>query len=397
MNTTVQSQDRGPVGVGGWLMLLVVIMAVLGPLAGLGVTGLEMSDLERQYLYLVTYDWWSSYKSAMWVGMLGFVAAGLWGAYSLCTLRTPVGVFRAKIALWLIYPGTVVVSRMMVPVMYLPNGGEVAAQSIAPLLAALFWLAVWISYLNKSKRVKNTYFSDDSTPVAAPRAFAVPNQPVGGNAVTASSSPHKTSSLTSSVDEDAVYAIVANEMESGKADKGLWTRLFAEFEGDEKRIKVAYIKQRAAKLLLAERARLAEIEHVAEANNREFATETDRLEAMRRAIPDLKTRVSERIAKGDFMLQSSDYFLEQVALGNVEKIEEMLDTEEMYVAATSKDTGNTPLHIAVAEQNAEMLRVLLRRGALALAKNSVGLTPLDFAKRYPAIQQVFYAEGVVAP
>ena len=97
------------------------------------------------------------------------------------------------------------------------------------------------------------------------------------------------------------------------------------------------------------------------------------------------------------MLQSSDYFLEQVALGNVEKIDEMLDTEEMYVAATSKDTGNTPLHIAVAEQNAEMLRVLLRRGALALAKNSVGLTPLDFAKRYPAIQQVFYAEGVVAP
>ena len=51
----------------------------------------------------------------------------------------------------------------------------------------------------------------------------------------------------------SVYAAIANELESGGTDKGLWTRLFAEANGDEKMTKVAYIKQRAAKLMEAER------------------------------------------------------------------------------------------------------------------------------------------------
>ena len=62
------------------------------------------------------------------------------------------------------------------------------------------------------------------------------------------------------VDEDAIYATIANELETGGTDKGLWTRLFAENDGDENRTKVAYIKQRAEKLNALERARLAEIE-----------------------------------------------------------------------------------------------------------------------------------------
>lgn len=53
----------------------------------------------------------------------------------------------------------------------------------------------------------------------------------------------------------SVYEAIAKELESGETDKGLWTRLFAESNGDEKMTKVAYIKQRAAKLMEAERMR----------------------------------------------------------------------------------------------------------------------------------------------
>ena len=53
----------------------------------------------------------------------------------------------------------------------------------------------------------------------------------------------------------SVYAAIAKELESGETDKGLWIRLFAEANGDEKMTKVAYIKQRAAKLMEAERSR----------------------------------------------------------------------------------------------------------------------------------------------
>ncbi len=57
------------------------------------------------------------------------------------------------------------------------------------------------------------------------------------------------------IDKDSIYAVVAEELETGKTDKGLWTRLFAECGGDEKQVKVLYIKRRAEKLLEAEMAR----------------------------------------------------------------------------------------------------------------------------------------------
>lgn len=49
--------------------------------------------------------------------------------------------------------------------------------------------------------------------------------------------------------QDDVYERIAEELEGGPLQKGLWTRLFAECDGDENRTKVAYIKERAAQLL----------------------------------------------------------------------------------------------------------------------------------------------------
>lgn len=48
-----------------------------------------------------------------------------------------------------------------------------------------------------------------------------------------------------SVDEDAIYTAIFNELENKTYDKGLWTRLFAECNGDETKTKVMYIKRRA--------------------------------------------------------------------------------------------------------------------------------------------------------
>lgn len=57
------------------------------------------------------------------------------------------------------------------------------------------------------------------------------------------------------IDEDTIYNSIANELETGNTDKGLWTRLFAECNGDEKQVKVLYIKRRAEKLIEAEKLR----------------------------------------------------------------------------------------------------------------------------------------------
>lgn len=66
---------------------------------------------------------------------------------------------------------------------------------------------------------------------------------------------HGTIPLPTIIDDERIYAGIAGELETGGIDKGLWTRLFAECDGDEKRTKVLYIRQRAERLIAAERAR----------------------------------------------------------------------------------------------------------------------------------------------
>jgi len=48
--------------------------------------------------------------------------------------------------------------------------------------------------------------------------------------------------------DDTVYLVIATELDSGKTDRGLWTRLFAECDGDDARTRAAYIRARAVQL-----------------------------------------------------------------------------------------------------------------------------------------------------
>lgn len=71
-----------------------------------------------------------------------------------------------------------------------------------------------------------------------------------------SSEPRPSTLPVFMVDEDRIYAGIAKELKEEVADKGLWTRLFAECDGDERRTRVLYIRQRANRLISAERLRL---------------------------------------------------------------------------------------------------------------------------------------------
>ena len=142
------------------------------------------------------------------------------------------------------------------------------------------------------------------------------------------------SALQIVVDEDRIYAAIAKELEDDVADKGLWTRLFAECNGDERKMKVLYIKQRADKLIAQEQSRLTGLERARKEQERLCAIEAVRIETKRLENLPTKMRLAERIAKSDFVLPSADYFLDQVAKGNTRKIEELLAAQEMYVAAS---------------------------------------------------------------
>lgn len=151
--------------------------------------------------------------------------------------------------------------------------------------------AVWVPYLQRAERVRVTFEqcvrtivspnsnlpTNTSTPsanhnlveTASPDLTIVPiNRPVQFDckAVKLKNIPiqkdipmNQIETSYSAIDEDSLYATVADELESGTTDKGLWTRLFAECGGDEKQIKVLYIKRRFEKLLQLENSRRDQI------------------------------------------------------------------------------------------------------------------------------------------
>ncbi len=183
------------------------------------------------------------------------------------------------------------------------------------------------------------------------------------------------------VNEEKIYATIAQELESGLTDKGLWTRLFAESGGDDKQTKVLYIKQRAARLITAEQSRL---EHAA----RERAAESARVEKIR--LQGLSLR--EKLVEGNITKEFSDQIhalsnsqtavtiWHKVRTDRFDDVDALLDEDPRLVAVTNSD-GDTLLHAAVYERSPRMIQLLLERGAPPDAKNIYGVTPISYASK----------------
>lgn len=410
----MSNRNDGPHGVGGWLALLVAGMLVLGPLLGIGRTYGEFASAERQYPALAQVAEWSSFKTVEWVALLIFCAISIYGGLGLATKRTPDAVSRAKLVLWFNYPISIVVTAMIIPATMIPDSGKETAMVIPSLLASLIAVAIWTAYLNRSKRVRNTYgLSDESPIVQVPTtahqvssttnlASIVPATTDGAqhaSPLTPSGHTNKAILATdyqATFDEDRVYRQIAEELETGATDKGLWTRLFAECGGDEKQTKVFYIKQRADRLVSAERQRL-------EQAAREMAAEAKEIEELRLRNLSLK----ERLMEGNITKELSDklfalsnthaavMMLNKVRLNQLEAVGAMLEEEPLLVAVANSD-GDTPLHIAVREKYESMVRLLLKSGARVEVKNRYDVTPLEYANNSRQLEMARLLTSVVS-
>ena len=96
--------------------------------------------------------------------------------------------------------------------------------------------------------------NDIPAPVQRAQA-AVPVQPVQQPA------PTEPIAAPTPVDVDAIYTVIAQELEAGTTDKSIWTRAFGECDGDENQTKARYIRERAERLITAERTRLEQVWH----------------------------------------------------------------------------------------------------------------------------------------
>lgn len=107
--------------------------------------------------------------------------------------------------------------------------------------------------------------------------------------------------------EDDIYALIAEELKSGNTDPGLWTRLFAECDGDESKTKVAYIRTRVEKIKALAQARIQE-----EAQNQEELERAAAEERVRRAAEADDGLRRKLVADGQLEYASLDDCLELI-------------------------------------------------------------------------------------
>lgn len=145
-----------PVGLGGWLALLVVWMVGFRPVAGIYMLSMLQAHSVTNPLSLENSTWLIN-SSTFWIIFLMVAALSIYGGLRLWRDRSPAAVRTAIVILWIYSPVAAV--DLLIARAFLesrvpwPN----AALTIAINLAIA---AVWTAYLMRSRRVRNTYFKE---------------------------------------------------------------------------------------------------------------------------------------------------------------------------------------------------------------------------------------------
>lgn len=118
--------------------------------------------------------------------------------------------------------------------------------------------AVWVTYLQRSKRVRVTFeHSVKMSQGDVAGTSSLPSAPKTREAQTDTLVVDVTqpSQKTTDAYEDRLYTQIAQELEANTVDKGLWTKAFAQARGDDKQTRVLYIQTRFARLRARESER----------------------------------------------------------------------------------------------------------------------------------------------
>ena len=146
-----------PRGVGGWLLLLVVAMALATPVLGVAYSAACLMIVREQYASLTALGAWPLFERAYWI-VFGLAAAMLvWGGLGLARRRHWAAVERAKIILWIAWPLGIWVQGIVIPLLAFGRADPIHSWFIVPFLVALTSAACWTAYLARSRRVRATY------------------------------------------------------------------------------------------------------------------------------------------------------------------------------------------------------------------------------------------------
>lgn len=192
---------------------------------------------------------------------------------------------------------------------------------------------------------------------------------IAGKAVHASVNPTQSPTpmfLEASTEED-YWATAMNEVEAGQRRPGVWAKVFAEYDGDETKAKVAYLKARVQQLTDAERMQREQVarrEQTAREQEASLLQERIKAEAADQLILDAITRFQN----GDAPANDDVKLLAKAAI-----------RDPQVALITSRISGNNLLHWCALLDLDKEAATLLQLGADAAGSNCNGLQPFELA------------------
>lgn len=231
-------------------------------------------------------------------------------------------------------------------------------------------------------------------PSGPPSITPQATSPIPANLPTPSISPSHTNTLAAMsqdlyvIDEEAIYEQVANEIESGNVRKGLWTRLWADLDGSDDKVKLAYIRTRVAEIRGEMEAAQRAAAQVAQEREREETerhyAEIMKIETILEQVTLLKQLPKDQLSEmGNEAVLSGDErnFWGLLRMGRLHQVWDIVTAHPDLILAVDFG-GNTPLHIAVKEGFVELAKLFLSCGADPDKTNTYGTTPRMIAARY---------------
>jgi hypothetical protein len=180
--------------------------------------------------------------------------------------------------------------------------------------------------------------------------------------------------------EDRLYVQIAHEVETNTVDKGIWTKAYAQTDGDEKQTRVIYIKTRFERLMTAEKLRLDAIRHEQKETARRAEEERflEAQELIRRKRILVHGKTPEEVENLAASSEGKE-FLDQCCWGDMKYVTEQVRKNPLYLSMYTSE-GNTALHYAVITKRMAMVKFLVNEGAKTQVRNGEGRTPLDIAR-----------------
>ena len=146
-----------PVGIGGWLLFLVIALTFIGPMFGVAATRMAIANAESATPDLVGSPVWSDIKLTQYASITIASALSLAGGL-LLLLRKKRGTPQRVMGLIVL---VVVVPPVLEYLAYSRISPAFASAMADPLIIQMargaVSILIWCSYLGLSKRVQNTY------------------------------------------------------------------------------------------------------------------------------------------------------------------------------------------------------------------------------------------------